>query len=939
MKINEKQGLAYKKRKEGFSSQISAPETTKVNNEDLSVLDGLKQQFESAISDYSALRNVIAQNARNYVTLKDKDTDEYKNFVNRNIKLNDGSKYHITNSGLAKRYSENAWNNRHSSCKTITDDPKHVSIQNESELTSGTPSILLGTPMKSNEPCNYGYQNVEVNLPVHNDPKLVGCYYNSSARDEDRNIIVTDEQALKPDTNEEIIGTDMTYEECRMKSLVKVKDFFSLTNLDGNSKGTCIGSNNTAQGLKYDRFGEAKDDDGNLLCDQTVDGYTIGKPQKCTKVADVCQPRQYEQIDEFYDCDVTDTIGTTSQISGWSAGGSSVLYPHYFLRVTLTAGTQRWDATGAMQKIVVAYDNLADKFSPEIEFTGRIAKGATVAKIVTVPFNPEHTEIFGIAIYFGRDMLGLESVQLEVSRDMQQWESLGSIDVGKIWEGRHATKYDEWMTIRTDKEYSIQQILPQGRVGSGLDFGTPGRLPWSPLDTHWGGDYYLSRSTNKLVTSLKIDGNISEIELFYKFAGYVGSEWVIQYTGNGNSLKTLSVENATGGIIYLDYPIPANYLSIRVKNFNDTGDSYGRPKMNVTVYGTDIDKMHSKVNYEGTYKAVGSKAAAVQTDAGEMTFEQCIQKAAEMNLRYFGVFHYNTNTNKVKCFLPSRTDADDAANDFYMAGYEDSWEQLGEDKSSVKANGMRSGNSRNEMAIFTTNAECFKRNKNGRPLKCPSGSIYYGVVPGVGSTDQCCTQKDDCDSGFSTVYSTEITDASTMGNKGYVDRDNVLHPYSNIDMKETDKSCPKTEVKSITGELWSKFNMGIPMTKERTCGVAKLSPDELSQLDDAETTLRDIAAEIDTAIDTAYDKNVRLKERKEENKKMFENKFNEYKEQYKKVATDYSQKIQTMYEDLELKHSGDYAQMAFLALLTGAIVAGGIYYIRKEKKPTLTTMQ
>ena len=28
--------------------------------------------------------------------------------------------------------------------------------------------------MKSNEPCNLGYQNVGINLPVHNDPKLVG---------------------------------------------------------------------------------------------------------------------------------------------------------------------------------------------------------------------------------------------------------------------------------------------------------------------------------------------------------------------------------------------------------------------------------------------------------------------------------------------------------------------------------------------------------------------------------------------------------------------------------------------------------------------------------------------------------------------------------------------------------------------------------------------
>ena len=46
-----------------------------------------------------------------------------------------------------------------------------------------------------------------------------------------------------------------------------------------------------------------------------------------------------------------------------------------------------------------------------------------------------------------------------------------------------------------------------------------------------------------------------------------------------------------------------------------------------------------------------------------------------------------------------------------------------------------------------------------------------------------------------------------------------------------------------------------------------------------------------------------------------------------------------MYEDLELKHSGDYAQMAFLAVLTSVFVVGGIYYIRKEKKPSLTTMQ
>ena len=202
-----------------------------------------------------------------------------------------------------------------------------------------------------------------------------------------------------------------------------------------------------------------------------------------------------------------------------------------------------------------------------------------------------------------------------------------------------------------------------------------------------------------------------------------------------------------------------------------------------------------------------------------------------------------------------------------------------EDKSSVKANGMRSGNSREEMAIFTTNAECFKR-KNKR-FKGPSGTVYYGVVPGVGSTDQCCTQKDDCIL-VSLQYTVPKLPMQVLWGAKDIDRDNVLHPYNNIDIKDTDKSCPKTEVKSITGELWSKFNMGIPMTKERTCGVAKLSPDELSQLDEAESTLREIATEIDSAIDTAYDKNVRLKEKREENKKMFENKLTNIKNNTKR---------------------------------------------------------
>ena len=85
MNITQNQGLQYKKLIEGFSSKIGAPKTFDVNNEDLINLENLKKQFDSAVSDYSSLRKIISDNARNYVTLKTKSNQEYKDYIDRNI--------------------------------------------------------------------------------------------------------------------------------------------------------------------------------------------------------------------------------------------------------------------------------------------------------------------------------------------------------------------------------------------------------------------------------------------------------------------------------------------------------------------------------------------------------------------------------------------------------------------------------------------------------------------------------------------------------------------------------------------------------------------------------------------------------------------------------------------------------------------------------------
>ena len=130
------------------------------------------------------------------------------------------------------------------------------------------------------------------------------------------------------------------------------------------------------------------------------------------------------------------------------------------------------------------------------------------------------------------------------------------------------------------------------------------------------------------------------------WAGSASKNYWVTYTGNnsGAQVKTIDVESASNGIIYLDYPIMVNTMGVRVASFKDKGDSFGRPKMNVTVYGTNVENVHSKVKFEGTYKAVGSKSIAVETNLGEMTFENCVKKAAEDNVRYFGIFDYNIET-------------------------------------------------------------------------------------------------------------------------------------------------------------------------------------------------------------------------------------------------------------------------------------------------------
>ena len=932
--MNNNQGLQYIKLRENFASQIGAPETTRVNDEDITHLEELKDKFLAAVSDYSEIRKTIAENATNYVGLMTKSSKEYEDYINRNVKLIDGSKYYITNSGVAKKYaSESSWNNRHSSCKKVSDDPYELSVQNESGLQTNKPSLVLGTPMKEGEPCGKGYENIKVNIPIHGDPILKGCYYNSSADKKDRNVIVTKGAALKPDTNESIIGENQTFEECRIEALKRLKKFFSLTSVDENNKGTCTASNDTTD-KKYARFGQALDSNDSIQCkSKDSSGYFLGKPQKCITITDVCQPRKYEQIDDFYDCDVDDTFGNSSR--AWTASsktnrGATSVYPEkFYMKVTIKSNNSRWAASGQIQHLKVAYDNNQEKFSKAIPFSYSIPMNGTVSETIEVPFDRATSKIYGISLFVGRDSIDADWIKIQVSFDNQKWSNVGGDSDGKMWGAQFFTKYNDYFTIRSDMEYSLDSILPTGfQIGMEDGKNLSNVSWWRPLEAT--GKYYLTINDgiDKLINAIVIKGNVSQFKLSYK--NLVSGTKYITYKGNnGTDPKILKPQytNNAENVMYLDFPIMMNTIELSdMVTLDGT-----RAKIKVDVVGMDLKARDNKVKFEGYYSMSGSNSIALSTNGGEKTFEECIVEATRKDIKYFGVYGYNTDTQKVNCYFPSENKANPSANAFYMSDYNQTRKKVAKPvKYSGNNGGFELGNDNKNVAIYTmTGMNCKKRPKDGKPISCPTNTKYYSATQGL--TDQCCTEKEDCDAGYSTVYNTNITDTSTMGNTGYVDRDNILHPYAGMKIDENDDSCPKTEVSSITGELWSKFNMGQNMTKEKTCGIAQLSPNEKMELQKAESNLRDIATNIDNKIESAYEQNFKLNNKKQENEIEFSNNFNEYTKQYKKVKSEYSKKIQTMYEDLELKTSGDFIKMAGIAVITGVVIGGGIYYMKKSK--------
>jgi len=110
-------------------------------------LKSIENKFQKTLSEYS-------NKYKTYMSDVIRMTQNERNLYNNNTIITpSGDKYFVNNFGIARKWSDNAWQNKNKSCLRQI----NVSTDNINEL-----GLTIGTPMRENEPCGYSGKNVRL---------------------------------------------------------------------------------------------------------------------------------------------------------------------------------------------------------------------------------------------------------------------------------------------------------------------------------------------------------------------------------------------------------------------------------------------------------------------------------------------------------------------------------------------------------------------------------------------------------------------------------------------------------------------------------------------------------------------------------------------------------------------------------------------------------
>jgi hypothetical protein len=120
-----------------------------VIQKELAEMKTLENKFQDTLSKYGSTYKQYMEDIMKFVN------DENTRFSGKNIKTPDGKHYYVTNAGIARWYSDDAWKNKHSSC--INKQTLDVqSIENT--------GLKVGKSMTTGQPCGYEMQNVKITM-------------------------------------------------------------------------------------------------------------------------------------------------------------------------------------------------------------------------------------------------------------------------------------------------------------------------------------------------------------------------------------------------------------------------------------------------------------------------------------------------------------------------------------------------------------------------------------------------------------------------------------------------------------------------------------------------------------------------------------------------------------------------------------------------------
>jgi len=134
---------------EHFTSmeKSSGPTIESEEKKEMQQLKKLEDRFNKLLSEYSTVY-------KNYALQIQRSLQEDSNtYNNKTIMTPDGSGYYVNGFGIARFWSGKAWDNRSSTCPSVT----HISTNDIQSL-----GLTKGRPMEEGEPCGYEGTNIRV---------------------------------------------------------------------------------------------------------------------------------------------------------------------------------------------------------------------------------------------------------------------------------------------------------------------------------------------------------------------------------------------------------------------------------------------------------------------------------------------------------------------------------------------------------------------------------------------------------------------------------------------------------------------------------------------------------------------------------------------------------------------------------------------------------